>query len=216
MRALLGYVYRDMVRGQRWVAPLVCFAALDAILSAQTGSVLPTYAVTATALLFIGTWLTVVIVNNEDPVQQAITEACARSRSRVRLSKLLFAYLAIAALGVVGMIGPPIASSSRVTPTDLGAGVCAQLITALAAVALGALCSRPVIRRRAWSVLLGVTVCLATVIVPSGPPTRQLLVLYDKTGSFRLGVPLALIALETLVLGAVAIAVSVRVSLRRS
>jgi hypothetical protein len=83
-------------------------------------------------------------------------------------------------------------------------------------VSLGALCSRPIIRRRAWSVLLGVTAGLATVIVPSGPPTRQLLVLFNKTGSFALGVPIALIALETLVLGALAIALSVRLSLRRS
>jgi hypothetical protein len=214
--SLLRYVCRDTLRGQRWVAPLVCFAVLDAVLSAQTGSVLPTFAVTATGLLFIGTWLTVVIVNNEDPVQQSITEACAGSRSRVRLSKLVFAYGASAALGLAGMIGPPIASTSGVTLKELAAGACAQLITALAAVSLGALCSRPIIRRRAWSVLLGVTVCLATVIVPSGPPTRQLLVLYNNTGSFALGVPIAFIALETVVLGFLAIAVSLRLSLRRS
>jgi len=46
--------------------------------------------------------------------------------------------------------------------------------------------------------------------------TRQLPVLYNKTGSFALGVPIALIALETLVLGVIAISVSLRLSLRRS
>ena len=92
----------------------------------------------------------------------------------------------------------------------------AQLIMSVAAVGLGALCSRPVIRRRAWSFLLGALVCLATILIPSGPPTCELLVLFNKTGSFVLGVPVALIALETLVLGALAIAISLRVSLRRS
>jgi hypothetical protein len=43
-----------------------------------------------------------------------------------------------------------------------------------------------------------------------------MLVLFNKTGSFALGGPVALIALETLVLGALAIVVSLRVSLRRS
>jgi hypothetical protein len=214
--SLVRYVLSDTLRGQRWVAPLLCFAAVDAIASAQNGSVLPTFAITATALLFIATWLTVVIVNNEDPIQQAITESCAGSRSRVRISKLLFAFGAAATVGMLGMIAPVVVSSSGATLEDIGAGVSAQLIMSFAAVGLGSLCSRPIVRRRAWSFLLGVLVCLATILVPSGPPTRQLLVLFNKTGSFALGVPVALIALETLVLGGLAVAVSLRVSLRRS
>ena len=85
MRALVRYICSDTLRGQRWVAPLLCFVAVDAIASTQNGSVLPTFAITATALLFVATWLTVVIVNNEDPVQQAITESCAGSRTTVRI-----------------------------------------------------------------------------------------------------------------------------------
>lgn len=216
MKALLRYVSSDILRGQRWVAPLLCFAAVDAIAAAQNGSALPTFALTATALLFIGTWLTVVIVNNEDPIQQAITESCAGSRARVRISKLLFSFVVTATIGVLGMIAPVVVSDSGVTLKDIGAGVSAQLIMSVAAVGLGAVCSRPIIRRRAWSFLLGVLVCLATILIPSGPPTRQLLVLFNKTGSFALGLPVALIALETLVLGALAIVVSFRVSLRRS
>ena len=41
MIALIRYVARDTFRSQRWVAPLLCFAAIDAIVGAQTGSVLP-------------------------------------------------------------------------------------------------------------------------------------------------------------------------------
>ena len=216
MRALVRYICSDTLRGQRWVAALLCFAALDAIASAQNGSVLPTFAITATALLFVATWLTVVIVNNEDPVQQTITESCAGSRTSVRISKLFFSFMVAATAGILGMIAPVVVSSSGVTLEDIAAGVSAQLIMSVAAVGLGALCSRPIIRRRAWSVLLGAMVCLATILIPNGPPTRQLLVLFDKTGTFALGVPVALIGLETLALGALAIAVSLRVSLRRS
>ena len=82
MIALVRYVGRDTLRSQRWVAPLLCFGAIDAIIGAQSGSVLPSYAIGAAALLFITTWLTVVIVNNEDPIQQSITEVCASAVRR--------------------------------------------------------------------------------------------------------------------------------------
>ncbi len=89
MIALVRYVATDTLRSQRWVAPLLCFAVIDAIIGAQTGSVLPSYAIGAAALLFITTWLTVVVVNNEDPIQQSITEVCAGSQTQVRVAKLL-------------------------------------------------------------------------------------------------------------------------------
>jgi hypothetical protein len=215
VRAVLRYAFLDTLRGQRWAAPLLSFAAVDAIASAQTGSLLPTFAATATALLFVGAWLTVVVVNNEDPVQQTITESCVGSRSTLRATKLIFALLATAALGLLGMIGPVLVSSSKVSPRELLAGLCAQVITASAAVALGALCSRPLVRRLAWSVLLAVMICLATVIIPGAPPNRQLLVLFNKTEPFALAGPLLLIAVETLALSALGITIFLRLSLRR-
>jgi hypothetical protein len=213
---LLRYTLSDTFHSQGWVAPVVSLGAIDAIISAQTGSLLPTFAILATALLFVSTWLTVVIVNNEDPIQLSITETCAGSRSKVRLSKLLFSYLMAVMLGLVAMMPPIFIARTGSTARVLIAGICGLLIAALAGVSLGALCSRPVIRRRAWSVLLGVVVCLGTILLPSGIPSRQLLVLFNKTGQFALALPLALIALETLVLCAVGVIVSLRLSLRRS
>ena len=101
MRALIRYVWSDALRGHGWIAPLLCFFVIEAIICAQTGSVLPTYAVSAVALLFISTWLTVVTVNSEDPIQLSITVTSAGSQSRVRLAKLLVAFLAGGALGLV-------------------------------------------------------------------------------------------------------------------
>lgn len=215
MIALLRYILSDTFHAQRWVAPVVCLAVLDAIISSQTGSLLPTYAILATTMLFIATWLTVIIVNNEDPVQLSITETCAGSRSKVRLSKLLFSYLLVVALGLVAML-PPIFIGSGTSPRVLIAGVCGLVIATLAGVSFGGLCSRPIVRCRAWSVLVGILVCLGTVLLPSGVPSRQLLVLFNKTGTFALAVPLALISLETLVLCALLVMISLRLALRRS
>ena len=91
------------------------------------------------------------------------------------------------------MISPTILSGSPTTAKDVIAGFCAQIITALMGVTFGAICSRPIIHRRSWSVLLGVLLGMATVLIPHGPPTRQLLVLFNETGHFALGPPVLLI-----------------------
>jgi hypothetical protein len=213
--ALVRYVGRDTMRSQRWVAPLLCFAAIDAIIGAQTGSALPSYAIEAAALLFITIWLTVVIINNEDPIQQTITDVCAGSQTKVRVSKLAVSLLFGIALGVLGMISPTIHAGSPTTIKDVAAGFGAQVITAVMGVTFGAICSRPIVRRRSWSVLLGVLLGMATVLIPHGPPTRQLLVLFNETGQFALGPPVLFIGLETLLLAAIALAWSLRFARHR-
>ena len=216
MIALVRYTGSDLLRSQRWVAPLLCFLGAEAIIDANTGSVLPTYALSATILLFIATWLTIVITNHEDPVQHEVTIVTAGSRAKVRLAKLLTAYLACAGLGLIGLIGPPLASSGGVTLGDLGAGAAAHLVTGLAGVALGALCSRPIVRQTAWALLIAVLIDLTDVVVPSGVPTRQLLVLFNKTAPRDLVWTIGLIAVETLAIAAVAVMASVRLARLRS
>ena len=112
MLALLRYTLSDTFHAQRWVAPVLILGVIDAVASAQTGFVLPTFAIVATALLFVGTWLTVVIVNNEDPVQQTITESCAGNRAKVRLAKLLLSFLLSVLLGFAAMVPPIFLSKS--------------------------------------------------------------------------------------------------------
>jgi hypothetical protein len=214
--ALLRYVAADAFRSQRWVAPLLCFAAIDAVVSAQTGSALPSYAITAAALLFIATWLTVIVVNNEDPMQQSITEACAGSQTKVRLSKLGVSLSIAVLFGLLGMIAPTLLSSSLTSVKDVVAGIFAQTITALMGVTFGALCSRPIVRRRSWSVLAGVLLGMATILIPHGPPTRQLLVLFNETGHLALGPSVFLIGVETILLAGALTAWSLRLALRRA
>jgi hypothetical protein len=213
---LVRYVGQDTFRSQRWVAPLLCFAVIDAVIGAQAAAVLPAYALCAASLLFIATWLTVVVVNNEDPIQQSITEVCRGSATQVRVSKLAVSLAMALTLGSLGMIAPTIISGTSVSVTVVVAGVCAQIITASMGVAFGAICSRPIITRRSWSVLLGFLLGLATVLIPHGPPTRQLLVLFNKEGPFALGPPVLLIGIETLLLAGLVTACSLRLARQRA
>jgi hypothetical protein len=215
MIALVRYVGRDTLRSQRWVAPLLCFAAIDTIIGAQAGSVLPSYAIGAAALLFIAMWLTVVIINSEDPIQLTITEVCAGSQTKVRISKLTVSLVLAVVIGVLGMIAPTILSDTRTTFNQVVAGICAQIITAVMGVTFGAICSRPIVRRRSWSVLLGVLLGMATVLIPHGPPTRQILVLFNETGHLALGGPVLLIGIESLLIAGILTVLSLRVARQR-
>ena len=215
MIALVRYVGSDSAPITAVGGTHALLPAIDAIIGAQTGSVLPSYAIGAAALLFIATWLTVVIVNNEDPIQLSITEVCAGSQTKVRAVKLAVSLMIAVGLGVLGMIVPTVLTTSPMAIKEVIAGLCAQVITAVMGVALGAICSRPIIRRRSWSVLLGVLLGMATVLIPHGPPTRQLLVLFDETGRFALAGPVLLIGVETLLLGGIVTAWSLRLAQQR-
>ncbi len=216
LRPLLKYIWSDALRGHGWIAPVLCFFVVEAAICAQTGSVLPTYAVSAIALLFMSTWITVLTVNSEDPIQQSITIVTAGGISTVRLAKLCIAFLAGIALSVVGLVGPLVATSFDANLSDVAAGAVAQILTTMTGVAVGALLSRPLVAKRAWAVLVGFGVCLATVVIPHGPPSRQLLVLLNNPGGIGLAPAMFLIALETMAIAIVAVGASLRLAQRRS
>jgi hypothetical protein len=216
VRALVAYTWSNVARSQRWVPPLVLFGAVLAIFSASTGSVLPSYSGVAASLLFIATWVSLIFANTEDAIQVAVTQTAAGSRAKVRLAKLLAAYLFAVVLGLLGLVGPAVASPSGVTLSAVLIGASEMAITALAGVAIGALCSRPIIKRTAWAFFSAIIGCLVIVLVPHCPPTDQLILLFDHTRPQH--VPLAMIAIagETVALAFVMISASLRVAKARS
>ena len=117
--------------------------------------VLPTYAMSAAALFFISTWLTVIVSNSESAVQEDVTATTVGGRTKVRLAKLLVAYLGCLVLAALALIVPPLITSAPTTLSQLLVGGAAMGVTALFGVALGALCSRPIVQRSAcgqsWS-----------------------------------------------------------------
>jgi hypothetical protein len=214
--ALVRYVLADALHGQRATAPALTFLVATAILNAMGGGpVLPDYAATATALLPAALWLAVVVCNSEDPVLAAVTAVTAGSPGRVRLARLVAAYLAVLPLVAVALVWP-LALGKPLTAGVLAAGLVAHLLTALGGVGLAALAARPVVRRSAWAVLLGAAISLAEVIVPGCPPVHQLLVLFGGERTGHLGGGLAWIAAQTAVLAAVAVLFAHRLARHRS
>jgi hypothetical protein len=216
MNALVRYAWSDTISAQRWVAPMFVFLGVDAIASATTGNVLPAYSAVAATLLFIATWCGLLFSNTEDPVQNAVTVATSGSETKVRLSKLVAAYEFSVALGMVGLIGPAIATSSPATASDIVTGGCEILVTALAGVALGALFSRPIVRRAAWAFLGAVGASLGLLIIPHCPPTAQFVSLFSKTHPTHVQVSMLIIAGETVAMATVFVLTSLRLARART
>jgi hypothetical protein len=180
MTALLRYLAADALRSQRWTAPLLGFAVTVAIIApSDSAPLLPTMTMSAAALLPAALWLTVVVNHSEDPVQTQITGVTIGSLTRTRLAKLATAYLGCLILTGLALVWVSTSTDAPITLGLLTIGVLEHLTCALAGVALGALASRPVIPRIGWTVLAGVGICLAELLIPHVPPIHPLLTTFS-------------------------------------
>ena len=212
--SLVHYLAADVLRSQRWVAPLLAFLAGVAVFNVAGGPLLTTYADTATVLLPVSVWLTVVVANSEDPVQAAITAVTVGGDLRLRLAKLLTAWAGCAVITVVPVLWPLLARSysGPASGGDVAAGVAAHLLVSLFGVAVGSLGMRAVLGRAGYMVLTATGLCLADVLVPHAPPARRILELFDD-GAVGGLMP---VALATAVLSAALIGTSLGIARRRS
>lgn len=212
--ALLRYQAVEALRATRWVAPLVVFLIVTVSGTTAGGTALGGYGLTATALMPVALWLTVVVLNGEDPVQSAITSTTVGNPLTVRLGGLTVAYLGCQVLTAFAVVWPPV-TGHPAGAGDIGAGVAGHLLTSLAGVAVGSVLARPVVRRPAWAVVLGVAVIVAEFVVPGSPPVGPIAAAFaDTTGDTPGGV-LALAAAQTVIGTAVLIGVGHRLSRRQ-
>ncbi|MEU3742683.1 MULTISPECIES: ABC transporter [unclassified Streptomyces] len=181
MNALLGYQSALLVRSQRWLAPVILYAAFLAV-GVQSGQpVLDSLAYAAAALLPVAAWLVRICVTNEPPAARSCT-AAAVGPWRAQLACLLSAFLASAVLGavatlVVAVISDPASTDHRTAVNRLGAsaaGLLAMLVSVLVGTAIGAVTSWPLMRSpgRAVSVML-----LASLLslVTTGSPAKAVM-----------------------------------------
>jgi hypothetical protein len=211
--ALLRYLAADVLRSQRWVAPLLAFLGGVAVFNVGGGPLLTTYGDTATVLLPISVWLTVVVANSEDPMQAAVTAVTVGTDDRLRLGKLVTAWAACGLFTAVAVLWPLVVRSYTGTATagDVAAGVAAHLLVALFGVGVGSLGMRAVLGRVGWTVLVAVALCLADILIPHAPPTRRILELFDDGNAGGL----AVVAPATAAISAALVAVSLGIARRR-
>ncbi|MBV7243557.1 ABC transporter [Streptomyces sp. MW-W600-10] len=221
MTALLRYQTALLARSQRWLAPLLLYAAVLAVGLQGGQPVLGSLGVAAAALLPVTAWAVHLCVTQEPPAARTVASA-AVGRRRVHLAALLTATGCAAALAVVStavvlLVSSPVTDDGAHAvsrPSAALAGLTAALCCVLLGAVVGALSSRPVTVRRGWSVAAAVLGSLLA-LVTTGSPARYAvtaLVAGSRTGTFQ---PPVLPLLGAAVLaGAVALAVC-RLAARR-
>ncbi|MGW2645158.1 ABC transporter [Streptomyces sp. NPDC001393] len=222
MTALLRYQADLLVRSQRWLPPVILYAAFLGI-GVQSGQpVLDSLGYTAAGLLPVAAWLVRICVTGEPDAARACV-AAARGPARAHLAALLTALLASVALGVVAtvvvtLISDPASNGHQVRiplPRAGAAGLPATLTCALLGAAVGALTNRPLMRstgRAVPAMLLG---ALLAVVLTGSPAQAAVSGLVTGSQTGRAPLPLLPLAGATL-LTAAAFAAAARLTARRS
>jgi hypothetical protein len=115
-----------------------------------------------------------------------------------------------AALSVVSVLVTAVVSGATAVHALIGFGE--QLCSVVFGVAFGALLA--LISRIAWTVLAGLGVTLAEVLIPHLPPIRQLLVRFGQDRPTHVVLGLAWIAAQTVVISVVAAVIAHRLARR--
>lgn len=177
--ALIRYQTDLLVRSQRWLAPVLLYAAFLGVGVRSGQPVLDSLGYTAAGLLPVTAWLTQVCVTQEPPAARTVVAAAVGGQPRAHLAALLTALgcagvLGTAATAVVLAISDPVSTDRTVRvplPQAGAAGLLATACCVLLGLAVGALCTRPLLHRRGWSVAATVLAALLA-LVTSGSPAK--------------------------------------------
>ncbi|MFJ9902364.1 ABC transporter [Streptomyces sp. NPDC101152] len=222
MTALLRYQTALLVRSQRWLPPVILYAAFLAV-GVQSGQpILDSLGYTAAALLPVAAWLVRVCVTVEPPAARACV-AAASGPGKAQLARLLVALLAAASIGavavvVVTLISDPASTEHHTRVARLpaaAAGLLAALACALLGAAAGALTNWPVLRSSGRAVPAMLLAALLSAVATGSPAQAAVggLVAGSRSGT----VPLPLLPLAgAFALAAAATAVTCVLTSRRS
>lgn len=217
MGALTRYVLSLLGRGQTYVPPLLLYAAALVVLTTNDlGPIVGTYAACSLTLFACLVWLTVTVVNTQTPTQRAVTTVAAGNDRRVLLADTVAAALLCVLLVAVGLVYPMFSGEHEVTGKAVAVGALAQMTCGLTGIACGLVCSRPVVPRAGFAVVLAVGLTGMVVIAalpPVGPVVR---LLSRDVDPGRMLAPLAGYAGISVALLAVGFAVTLAVSRHRS
>ncbi|SCK43342.1 hypothetical protein H181DRAFT_03789 [Streptomyces sp. WMMB 714] len=176
MSALLGYHTALLMRSQRWLPPMLLYAAVMGI-GVQWGQpVLDGLGYAAAGLLPVTAWVVRICLNIE-PLAARQCTAAAAGPARVHLAGVLAALLLTCALGAVGAVyvvavSDPRSSAGHVAVPLLPAveaGLLAAFTCAFFGAAIGALCNRPLLSNSGVAVPSSLLAVLLVLVVGGSP-----------------------------------------------
>jgi hypothetical protein len=135
----------------------------------------------AGALFVCATWFTIALISVADPAHRSITIVSASHSGRVLLASVTVAVISCLILTVVGVGLPFLVGTHRFEAADLLLGIEAQLTGASVGIAIGLLCSRLVIRRQGYALIVAFALVMVALLVRGLPPINVLLRLTANT-----------------------------------
>ncbi|GHB81854.1 hypothetical protein GCM10010347_60920 [Streptomyces cirratus] len=177
MIALVRYMSTVLLLSQRYLAPLLLFLGLVAVLtSSDTGPLTATYASVAGAMLPCSVWLTMTLIGLEDQAHRSIVVVSAGGRPlRVLLATVGTAAIWCLLLMSAGLVLPLLSGTHTPGLTDLALGTAAQLTCAFTGIAIGVVCSRLVFRRQGYALVLALVLLLAVLLGKGVSPVNIML-----------------------------------------
>ncbi|MFF3172248.1 ABC transporter [Streptomyces sp. NPDC057900] len=177
MTALVRYQAALLLRAQRWLAPVLLYLAFLCIGIRPGQPVLDSLGYTAAGLLPVTAWLVRICVGQEPSAARTVVAAAAGGRPRAHLASLLAALgcaglLGTAATAAVLLISDPADARHTVRvplPSAGLAGLLAAGCCVLLGAAVGALCTRPLLHRRGWSLAATVLAALLALVTGGSP-----------------------------------------------
>jgi hypothetical protein len=198
---------------QRYLPALLAYLALCVILYSDPNSPpLPLFGVSAGGLLVVSCWLTIALLDIEDPVQRLVTLSHARQWRSV-IGGAILTVLGCALVLTVLTEAWSALKSGKVQPAALGIGLLAHLACAVLGIAIALPCSRLLVARIGWTVLAAVLV-LIVVLLAKIPLVHPLL--HALTDEEPVGGPLAVAVATSVVALVVSFLVVSKLVYRRS
>ncbi|MEU1457390.1 hypothetical protein [Streptomyces avermitilis] len=176
MIALVRYMFTVLVLSQRYLAPLLLFLGLVAVLtSSDVGPLTATYASVAGAMLLCSIWLTMALIGLEDQPHRSIVVVSSGSHLRVLLAAVGTAAVWCLLLTAAGLVLPLMFGTHTPGLADLALGTEAQLTCAFTGIAIGLVCSRLVFRRQGYALVLALVLLLAVLLGKGVSPVNIML-----------------------------------------
>ncbi|MFD8985865.1 ABC transporter [Streptomyces sp. NPDC059564] len=195
MTALLRYQAALLLRSQRWIAPLVVYAAFVAVGVRPGDPALDSLGYAAAGLVPQTAWLVRICVTAEPPAARAVAAAAA-GPLRVHAAALLTALAGALSAGVAGaafaLLCGDLAGHSPLRAAL--AGAVAVAVCALTGAAVGAVCSRPLVRGRGLAVLAGGLGSLLAWVAAPSPARRAVTALVESARTGAVPLPLGSLA----------------------
>jgi hypothetical protein len=163
--ALVRYQFTVLLLSQRYLAPLLLFLGLVAVLtSSDNGPLTATYAAVAGAMLPCSVWLTMALIGLEDQPHRSIVVVSAGRDLRVLLATIGTTAVWCVLVTGAGLMLPLMSGTHQPGLADLALGTTAQLTCAFTGIAIGLVCSRLVFRRQGYALGLALTLLLAVLL----------------------------------------------------